>query len=140
MRLSKSKFTQGLGCHRALWWAVHEPDALERAVGPELQAIFDQGTRVGDLARTHVPGGQLIDFPYTESEKRIEATRAAIAGGARVVYEAAFREDDVFVAVDILVGRLRDDVWTNAEMRGCNARIVVDADDGSITEAHWLPR
>lgn len=40
----------------------------------------------------------------------------------------------------ILVGRLRYDVWTNAEMRGCNARIVVDADDGSITEAHWLPR
>jgi hypothetical protein len=102
MRLSKSKFTQGLGCHRALWWAVHEPDAPEREVGPALQAIFDQGTRVGELARAHVPGGHLVDFPYTESEKRIEATRVAIADGARVIYEAAFREDDVFVAVDIL--------------------------------------
>jgi len=104
MRLSKSKFTQGLGCHRALWWAVHEPDASasEREVGPALQAIFDQGTRVGELARAHVPGGRLIDFPYTESEKRIEATRTAIERGARVIYEAAFREDDVFVAVDIL--------------------------------------
>lgn len=102
MRLSKSKFTQGLGCHRALWWSVHEPDAPEREVGAELQAIFDQGSRVGELARTYVPGGQLVDVPHTESDKRIEATRAALAAGATVIYEAAFREDDVFVAVDIL--------------------------------------
>jgi predicted RecB family nuclease len=119
MRLSKSKFTQGLGCHRALWWAVHEPDAPEREVGPALQAIFDQGTRVGELARAHVPGGHLIDFPYTESEKRIEATRAAIDGGARVIYEAAFREDDVFVAVDILhrAHRANSRGWTLTEVK-----------------------
>lgn len=117
MRLSKSKFTQGLGCHRALWWAVHEPDAPEREVGPALQAIFDQGTRVGELARAHVPGGHLIDFPYTESDKRIEATRAAIAGGARVIYEAAFREDDVFVAVDILHRARGRRGWTLTEVK-----------------------
>ena len=117
MRLSKSKFTQGLGCHRALWWAVHEPDAPEREVGPALQAIFDQGTRVGELARAHVPGGQLIDFPYTESEKRIEATRVAIAGGARLIYEAAFREDDVFVAVDILHRGRGQGGWTLTEVK-----------------------
>jgi hypothetical protein len=117
MRLSKSKFTQGLGCHRALWWAVHEPDAPEREVGPALQAIFDQGTRVGELARAHVPGGHLIDFPYTESEKRIEATRAALAGGARTIYEAAFREDDVFVAVDILHRASARRSWTLTEVK-----------------------
>ena len=36
--------------------------------------------------------------------------------------------------------RVRYEVRTNAEMRGRNARIVVDAEDGSIIEAHWLPR
>lgn len=40
----------------------------------------------------------------------------------------------------VLLGRVRYEVRTNAEMRGSNARIVVDAEDGSITEAHWLPR
>jgi hypothetical protein len=40
----------------------------------------------------------------------------------------------------VLGGRLRYEVRTNAEMRGTNARIVVDAEDGSIIEAHWLPR
>jgi len=28
-RLSKSRFTSGLQCHKKLWWEVHEPDALE---------------------------------------------------------------------------------------------------------------
>jgi len=40
----------------------------------------------------------------------------------------------------VFVGRVRYEVRTNAEMRGSNARIVVDAEDGSIIEAHWLPR
>lgn len=40
----------------------------------------------------------------------------------------------------VVLGRVRYEVWTNAEMRGSNARIVVDAEDGSIVEAYWLPR
>lgn len=40
----------------------------------------------------------------------------------------------------LFFGRVRYEVRTNAEMRGSNARIVVDAEDGAITEAHWLPR
>jgi hypothetical protein len=31
-------------------------------------------------------------------------------------------------------------VWTNTEMRGGNARVVVDGEDGSIADARWLPR
>jgi hypothetical protein len=139
VRLSKSKFTQGLGCHRALWWAVHEPDAPEREVGPALQAIFDQGTRVGELARAHVPGGHLVDFPYTESEKRIEATRAAIAGGARVIYEAAFREDDVFVAVDILHRPPRARGWTLTEVKSTTKVKPEHVPDAAV-QMHVLQR
>jgi hypothetical protein len=101
-RLSKSRFTAGLQCHRQLWWRVHEPEARELVPGPQTQAIFDQGTEVGALARGYVPGGTLIDFPHDQTGKKIEATAAALAGGARVVYEASFFADRVFVAVDIL--------------------------------------
>lgn len=139
MRLSKSKFTQGLGCHRALWWAVHEPDAPEREVGPALQAIFDQGTRVGDLARAYIPGGHLIDFPYTESERRIEATRTAIANGARVIYEAAFREDDVFVAVDILHRGRGQRGWTLTEVKSTTKVKDEHVPDAAV-QAHVLQR
>jgi len=105
--LSKSRFTAGLQCHKQLWWRVHEPDARELTPDAQTRAILDQGTNVGALARTYVPGGTLIDFPYTQTRKKIEATAAALAAGAPVIYEASFSADQVFVAVDILE-RLRD--------------------------------
>ena len=101
-RLSKSRFTAGLQCHRQLWWRVHEPDAPELTPNAQQQAIFDQGASVGTLARTRVPGGTLIDFPHDQTQKKIEATATALAGKAPVIYEASFFADRVFVAVDIL--------------------------------------
>jgi hypothetical protein len=92
----------GLQCHKLLWWMTHEPAAPELDIDEARQAVFDQGHRVGALARTYVPGGVLIDLPYDAYEQRLEATRQALAQGAPAVYEAAFRADGVFVSVDIL--------------------------------------
>ena len=104
-RLSKSRFVAGLQCPKMLWWTVHEPDAPELTAGEELQAIFNRGQRVGELARTFVPGGVLIDLPHRDVVGRVAATARAIADGAPAVYEASFLEDGVFVAVDILERR-----------------------------------
>ncbi len=101
-RLSKSRYTAGLQCHRQLWWRVHEPDAPELVPDPGTQAIFDRGTRIGALARTYVPGGTLIDLPYDQFRGKVEATAAALAAKAPVIYEASFSAERVFVAVDIL--------------------------------------
>ncbi len=101
-RLSKSRYTAGLQCHRLLWWRVHEPDAPELVPDAGTQAIFDQGTRIGALARTYVPGGTLIDLPYDRFQEKVEATSAALAAKAPAIYEASFSADRVFVAVDIL--------------------------------------
>ncbi len=92
----------GLQCHKLLWWMAHEPAAPELEVDGARQAVYDQGHRVGALARTYVPGGVLVDLPHDAYEQRLEATRRALAAGARAVYEAAFRADGVFVSVDIL--------------------------------------
>jgi hypothetical protein len=81
---------------------AHEPAAAELRIDEARQALFDQGHRVGALARSHVPGGVLIDLPHDAYEPRLEATRRALAAGASVVYEAAFRADGVFASVDIL--------------------------------------
>jgi predicted RecB family nuclease len=92
----------GLQCHKLLWWMAHEPAAPELEVDDARQAVYDQGHRVGALARTYVPGGVLVDLPHNAYEQRLEATRQALAAGAPAVYEAAFRADGVFVSVDIL--------------------------------------
>lgn len=104
-RLSKSRFTAGLQCHKQLWWRVHEPGAPELVPDAQTQAIFDQGTDVGALARSYVPGGTLIDFAYDQTRQKVDATTAALAGTAPVIYEASFFADRVFVAVDILERR-----------------------------------
>jgi predicted RecB family nuclease len=100
--LSKSRFTTGLQCHRRLWWETHEPAAPELVADVAQQAIFDQGSKVGRIARERVPGGVLIDFEPGAIAERVAATNAALAAGATVIYEASFVADDTFAAVDIL--------------------------------------
>ena len=67
--------------------------------------MMDQGARVGELARTYVPGGVLIDLPYNAFAERLAATEQALLQGSPAIYEAAFRADNVFVSVDILERR-----------------------------------
>ncbi len=102
VRLSKSRVMAGLQCHKLLWWMVHEPAAPE--LDGRVSLAMDQGIRVGELARTHVPRGLLIELPYDAYAERLAATREAL-GRASVLYEAAFVADNVFVSVDILERR-----------------------------------
>ena len=101
-RLSKSRFTSGLQCHKKLWWEVHEPDALELQPDKVLQDLFDQGRQVGEAARARYPGGVLIDLPHHAGAARVAATRKALDTGAPAIFEATFIADDTFVAIDVL--------------------------------------
>src|SRR5712692_6358758 len=103
--LSKSRVMAGLQCHKRLWWTVHEPTAPELEPDEALQAVYDEGTQVGEVARTYVPGGTLIDLPYNAYAERIAATAAALRQRTPVIYEASFRASRVFVSVDILESR-----------------------------------
>ena len=100
--LTKSRFITGLQCHRRLWWQVKEPDAPELTPEPLKQSVFDRGTRVGELARTYFPDGVLIPQVGVSLAARADATKRAIEGGARVIFEAAFLHDDFYAAIDVL--------------------------------------
>jgi len=101
-RLSKSRYLSGLQCHKQLWWRVHEPEAPELAPSPGQQNLFAQGRDVGERARQHVPGGELIDLPFYQHDNMVAATREALKHEAPAVYEAWFLADDTYVGVDIL--------------------------------------
>jgi len=101
--LSKSRYVIGRQCHKYLWWRVHEPEAVELQPDKVLEDLFDQGRQVGRIATERFRGGVMIDLPHDDYDGRIAATRAALDAGAPAVFEAAFRADDVFVAVDILL-------------------------------------
>ncbi len=82
--LSKTRFVAGLQCHKQLWWKVHEPDAPELVPDAGLRVVFDRGSHVGELARTHLQGGVLIDLPYEQTRRRVAATERALSEGAKV--------------------------------------------------------
>jgi len=119
-RLSKSRFTSGLQCHKKLWWEVHEPDAVELQPDKVLQDLFDQGRLVGQAARTRYPGGVLIDLPYNAYAERIAATKAALASGAPAVFEATFSADGITVAVDVL--EKQGDGYRLTEVKASNSQ------------------
>jgi uncharacterized protein DUF2779 len=101
-RLSKSRYTAGVQCHKLLWWKVHEPDAVELQPGRVLQDRFDQGAQVGAIARTRFPGGVLVADPHKDIANSVTLTRKLIDDGAPAIFEASFVADNTFVAVDIL--------------------------------------
>jgi hypothetical protein len=101
-RLSKTRYIQGLQCHKQLWWRVHEPDALELIPNLEARSRFEEGHRVGDRARRTLGGGLMIPGTYDDLEARVHATRDAIEAGSRRLYEAAFMANGTYVAVDVL--------------------------------------
>jgi len=101
-RLSKSRYTAGLQCHKLLWWKVHEPKAVELQPDIVLQDRFDQGSHVGTLARGTFSQGVLVDLPHNAYDERVKLTQKLIADGAPAIFEASFLADNTFVAVDVL--------------------------------------
>jgi predicted RecB family nuclease len=113
--ISKSRFCVGLQCLRRLWWEIHEPQAPELRPDNRLQAVFDRGHRVGELARERFAGGTLIDFEPWKVAERIEATAETLRAGANVVFEASFAAGGVFAALDVLEKRRRG--WRLVEVK-----------------------
>ena len=73
-KLSKSRFLSGFQCQKKLWLEKHHPEL--KAVTPDSQqAILDQGTRVGELAREQFRDGVLIEADYDEIPLALKQTR-----------------------------------------------------------------
>ncbi|GMV15990.1 MAG: hypothetical protein AMXMBFR56_42140 [Polyangiaceae bacterium] len=109
---------------------MHEHDAPELQVDASLQVVFDHGSDVGEVARGYIPGGVLIDLPYYEVKQRLADTRKALEHGAKVIYEASFNADGVFVAVDILHWSRRG--WTVTEVKSTTSVKPAHIPDAAI--------
>jgi hypothetical protein len=136
-RLSKSRFTAGLQCHRQLWWKVHESRAPELRPDAALQAVFDMGNRVGERARQEFPNAVLIDFDHRRPLASVQPTRQAIDAGASVILEASFFEDDIFVAVDAL--SKEGDGWVVTEVKA-TTRVKPQHIPDAAVQAHVVEK
>ena len=100
--LSKSRYMAGQQCHKRLYLECFNRE-LADPVDPRSQARFDEGRRVGELARDLRPGGVLIEEDHLHTREAIESTARALADpNIPAIYEAAFQFEDVVIRVDIL--------------------------------------
>jgi len=103
LTLSKSTYIRGLQCEKSLFLHKKHGD-LRNPISESQQAIFDQGTSVGELAQQLFPGGvDCSPEDYSKFNQSFEDTKKHIAQGTPVIYEAAFKYDGVMVFADILV-------------------------------------
>ena len=110
-RLSKSRFLSGSQCRLRLWHDFHAPHLADEA-GDVLQAVFDTGHEVGELACRLYPGGHAVGHDHRHMEEAKNETRMVIEkGAASALYEAAFDYEGLFARADALraiVDRLFD--------------------------------
>lgn len=99
--LSKSQYTKGLNCAKALWLYRHRKD-LRTAPDAFQESIMEAGTEFGVLARKRWGGGVLIEADHNHPEDALAQTAAALASGTNVLYEAAFLHEGVLIRVDVM--------------------------------------
>lgn len=106
--LSKSKYTLFCQCPKALWMNTYKSE--EAVVDPSLQARFEMGNVVGDLAMELL--GPYVDVTKYDSgkldlQKMIDRTNECLRNGTENICEASFsyKSDEYgvnYCAVDIL--------------------------------------
>lgn len=134
-RLSKSRFIAGLQCPLRLWNDVHRRD-LATPPDATLQAIFDRGTAVGELAQQRWPGGKLVGFKPWEREQAIAATQKLMADPAvPAIYEAAIEHEGVFIRIDILARNGAG--WDLIEVKAAT-RAEKEVFQEDIAIQHWV--
>ncbi len=104
MRLSKSRLLSMFQCDKRLWLEVHKKELQE--ITPQMQANFDVGNVIGEVAIQHYGNGQGHYIEYQpDLGQAVEETRELLrAGDGEPIFEATFEHEGVLVRVDALMG------------------------------------
>ena len=114
--LSKTRFVAGTQCHLRLWYDSYARD-LAAPADEALQAIFDTGQEVGELACRRYPGGHLVAHDHRHVREALDETREVLdAGTAPALFEAAFAHEGVLVRADV-IERLPGGGWRLVEVK-----------------------
>jgi len=127
--LSKGLYVRGLQCPKSLWLHKYQPE-LKDSVSDQQQAAFGAGVDVGELACELFPGGTMVPFEGLTIPQQVVKTAEAIAAGEKIIYEASFDHDGIFIKVDIL--RRGEEGWEVYEVKASTGVKDVHKDDVAL--------
>ena len=98
MKLSKSRYCEGITCIKKLWLSINKPEVMDN----NNESVFETGTKVGELAKNLY--GKFIDIEFnTDLSKMVSDTKKELdKDGDITITEASFEYEDNFCSVDIL--------------------------------------
>jgi len=101
--LSKSSFIKGLQCHKFLYLYKNHYQLRDKLSSEKL-SVFKRGTNIGKLAQQLFPNGiNLAPGSFYKYDEALKKTALKITQNTEVLYEAAFKFNDVLIFLDILV-------------------------------------
>lgn len=107
---------QGYQCHKNLYLSVHQKHLIP-PVGPDLQALFDQGNQVTIEARKRFPGGVLVDNPAFDFVGSLKKTRDLLAMHTASIFEAAFEYKGCYARADVITYNQQTQRWSIYEVK-----------------------
>jgi hypothetical protein len=125
--LSKSKYLNGLQCPKLLWMLFHQPASIPPP-DAGTQYIFDQGHRVGELAKELFQGG--IDIPDESFMGNVRQTRELLRQ-RNTFFEPGIMAGRLYARVDVL--RPNDDgSWDLIEVKSSTGVKDVHVSDAAF--------
>lgn len=121
--LSKTKYCRGVQCPKMLWLDAYKPEEAENVLS---ETVMANGNLVGDLARNYFGEYSLVDFSFVKSDM-VKKTREFIDAGAENIAEAAFLQEGLYCAVDIL--HKNGDGWDIIEVKSSTGLKDIYVDD-----------
>ena len=111
--LSKTNYLRGLQCPKLLWTHYKSKKTIPE-VSPGTQAIFDQGHKVGDLAKELFPDG--IDVEWDQNFLSVLKQSRELLNKRKPLFEAGFMSNRTYARVDVLVPAPRNK-WDIIEVK-----------------------
>lgn len=131
IKLSKTDFTKGKQCTKALWLNYYEPD-LKPDLDDKTRNILETGEEINELARRYFKDGvnATID-DYFDILKASEFTKELILKNHQIIFEATAIEshDNSHARIDILQKNEDGASWNLIEVKGSTKAEKYHIDD-----------
>lgn len=114
--ISKTNFLCGIQCPRYLWMMFHGAKDVPQP-DESMQFIYEQGRKVGELAKSLFTGG--VDIPVFDFAAGILLTREQLKC-ERPIFEASIQAEYVYCRPDVLVPS-GDDRWDIIEVKSATS-------------------
>jgi len=99
--LTKSRFKTALECETKLYYTNKQEYPNQKIDDPFLEALAEGGFQVEELARIYHGGGTLVEG--RDYDGVLDITNFLLLREKAVIYQAAFRYENLFIRADIIV-------------------------------------